>query len=85
MSDDEMDQWSISKRLYELIIEILWKFTLLFLIQPRDSFVRMTKARLSWYMQKRDLIWYYVCEKQHNYYVQDLDKELINRLWNGVQ
>ena len=73
---------TISYGLYELIIQIFWKVSLLWypilMIQSNYKFAHVMTAQLSWHVQNCDQIGSLYFKQEQHECLQDLDYELIN-------
>ena len=76
-----------SQRVNELLIEISWKFSVLIMILmvwSGHKFAQVTTPQLSWHVQSCDLFrTLFIMQEQE--FLEDLDYELINLLWNQPQ
>ena len=53
------------------------------MIQPCHNFAHATTAQLSWHVQNCDMIESSFSTSDWNIFLQDLDNELMNPLWDG--
>ena len=75
------DQWPVSQRFYELMIQISFTLKWKMIIQTGQNFAHATTAELSWHAQNSDLIGSLESILEWKEFPQDFNYELINGIW----